>query len=112
MKKILSTVFLALILLTSFDGYSNQMNDVKHYDEVKDFTVPPWKMYPELAYRSMGWRMGYGEYYIHRWYKYYLALNEKDKDTYKEKNPESESWKGFYSQTDEHFSKLKIQSGK
>jgi len=89
-----------IILLVIFTAFHNanaaESNIMKEYDEVSDFTIPPWNMYPELQYRSIGWRMGYGEYYMIRWSKYYFTLNTADMDNYKAKYPEPESWNDFY----------------
>ena len=29
--------------------------------------TPPWIKFPELSEFTMGWRMGYGETYLHEW---------------------------------------------
>jgi hypothetical protein len=111
--KFLIFTFLVIVLAFNFSAnykykqaVTTENNDVKHYDQVTGFTIPPWKMYPEFKYKSMGWRMGYGEHYIHRWHKGFRNLNSKQRLNYKTANPEPESWKGFYSASEERYSKL------
>jgi hypothetical protein len=111
--KFLIFAFLVVILAFSFSAnfdykrpQSNSKSNVKHFDQVTDFTIPPWKMYPELDYKSLGWRMGYGEYYIQRWHKYFRSLNSKQRLDYKTANPELESWIGFYAASEARYSKL------
>ncbi len=31
---------------------------------------PPWSRFPELPHGSLGWRMGYGEEYLYRWFDF------------------------------------------
>lgn len=69
----------------------------KKYGDVKDFSVPPWIMYPELEHQSAGWRMGYGEYYIVRWRNHYHALSAEVRREYKTKYAEPGDWEGYYS---------------
>lgn len=73
----------------------------KKYDDVADFSVPPWIKYPELEHRSAGWRMGYGEHYIIRWRDYYHSLIEEDRRVYKAKYTEPTEWDGYYSLIEE-----------
>jgi hypothetical protein len=44
----------------------------------------------------MGWRMGFGEEYMHQWETYYFGLNADDRNEYKVKFPEPESWPRWY----------------
>ena len=106
MKKALILVLAVLALLIQESGTCTETNEVKQYDQVKDFTISPWKMYPELEHKSMGWRMGYGEYYILRWHKYFRALQSKAREDYKVANPEPKSWEGFYDGSEKRYIKL------
>ena len=64
---------------------------------------PPWLAYPEIERYSIGWRMGYGEYYIIRWGAWFRALTETEKKTYQELFPEPVTWKGYWNNADECF---------
>jgi hypothetical protein len=39
--------------------------------------LPPWKRYPEIQAGSIGWRMGYGEGYMHAWDKWAEQLDQE-----------------------------------
>ena len=67
------------------------------------FLPPPWIAYPEMERYSIGWRMGYGEYYIIRWGAWFRALTETEKKTYQELFPEPVTWKGYWNNADECF---------
>jgi len=64
--------------------------------QINDFSIPPFNKYSNIAYRSIGWRMGYGEYYMHGWSDYYLSLGDEERASYRNANPEPNSWAGFY----------------
>ena len=65
------------------------------------FLPPPWIAYPEMERYSIGWRMGFGEYYIIRWGAWFRALTETEKKTYQELFPEPVTWKGYWNNADE-----------
>ncbi|URZ07480.1 NADAR family protein [Clostridium felsineum] len=58
--------------------------------------APPWLMYPEIENGSIGWRMGYGEYYICLFYKWLESLTGDEKKKYEEMFPEPKEWTYFY----------------
>ena len=63
---------------------------------------PPWKVFPELARGSIGWRMGAGEDCYNQFYKWFSALDANDQDRYREANAEPAGWEGFYETIVEH----------
>ncbi|MDB4957537.1 MAG: Protein-tyrosine phosphatase, low molecular weight [Myxococcales bacterium] len=44
--------------------------------------VPPWIKYPEIPRRSIGWRMGSGEWYLWMWQKWWTDLDEAARAAY------------------------------
>jgi len=58
--------------------------------------LPPWEKHPELDRYSMGWRMGYGEDYIHTWGDWFLGLSELQRARYCMLFPASGEWSGYY----------------
>jgi hypothetical protein len=61
-----------------------------------DELPPPWRKYPQIPARSMGWRMGHGEDFWVRWHLAYGALDDAARAAYRERFPEPEDWAGFY----------------
>lgn len=58
--------------------------------------MSPWKKYPDLHRFAIGWRMGPGEDYYRRFYRWYKDLTDEEADRYARENPEFEEWEGFY----------------
>ena len=56
----------------------------------------PWTKFPNIDNNDMFWRMGMGEDYLMKFYKYYSGLNDRDKVIYKLTNPEPYAWTDFY----------------
>jgi ribA/ribD-fused uncharacterized protein len=54
--------------------------------------APLWLMYPNIPYGSIGWRMGYGEYYSMDLYRWFNKLEEDEKESYIEMFPEPKRW--------------------
>lgn len=67
----------------------------------KQIMPPPWLAYPEIERFSIGWRMGYGEYYIMKWGDWMETLDESEEKEYQELFPEPITWKGYWNNTDE-----------
>ncbi|HEY5925711.1 MAG TPA: GNAT family N-acetyltransferase [Kofleriaceae bacterium] len=44
--------------------------------------VPPWRKFPDLPRRSMGWRMGPGEWYVWMWQRWFGALTDAERADY------------------------------
>jgi len=57
---------------------------------------PPWRYLPHIPFGSIGWRMGLGEDYWGAFCPWFLALTSDAKKVFSAKNPEPESWEGFY----------------
>jgi hypothetical protein len=57
---------------------------------------PPWREFPDIPARSIGWRMGRGEGYYDEFYQWFSSLEEGDQLKYMQENPEPRGWKGFY----------------
>ncbi len=57
---------------------------------------PPWNMYPDLPRGSIGWRMGYGEDYYDKFYKWFSALDSEAMARFVDSYPEPQDWNGFY----------------
>jgi 5-methylcytosine-specific restriction endonuclease McrA len=58
---------------------------------------PVWVAFPTIPWRSIGWRMGYGEGYWIEWKLWYCALGSEARAAYKQQWPEPDAWQGFYS---------------
>ena len=58
---------------------------------------PPWDVFPEIPFGSLGWRMGGGEFYMIRFNEWFSKLDKSKKEKYINKYPKPESWKSFYS---------------
>lgn len=54
--------------------------------------APLWLKYPNIPQGSIGWRMGYGEDYATKFYKWYCALNREQKTEFDKKFPEPVCW--------------------
>jgi hypothetical protein len=57
---------------------------------------PPWRAYPNLHRRSVGWREGEGADYYDRFCQMFLSLPAAEQNAYEEKYPEPHEWRGFY----------------
>lgn len=58
---------------------------------------PPWLVFPDIPWGSIGWRMGDGEEYWTVWMEGFCRLAEPARDAYKLRWPEpDEDWTGFY----------------
>ena len=44
--------------------------------------VPPWIKYPEIPRRSIGWRMGSGEWYLDLWRYWWERLDAAAREAY------------------------------
>ena len=45
--------------------------------------VPPWIKYPQIPRRSIGWRMGSGEWYLWMWQAWWKTLDEPARSAYR-----------------------------
>ncbi len=53
---------------------------------------PPWLMYPEIPLGSIGWRMGYGEYYLDHFNQWFRNLSKNEQDQYNILFPKPKHW--------------------
>ena len=58
--------------------------------------LPPWLEYPSYRKCSIGWRMGDGEDYYHKFWKNFKKLTPTEQKWYQQDFPEPDAWKGFY----------------
>jgi hypothetical protein len=58
---------------------------------------PVWIVFPNIPWGSIGWRMGGGEAYWHKWTTWFRSLPEPARQVYKSKWLEPDRWIGFYS---------------
>lgn len=57
---------------------------------------PPWLAYPEIERYSIGWRMGFGEDYIGKFWDWYDALAPEGREEYRSLFPEPTTWRGWW----------------
>lgn len=55
--------------------------------------LPPWPQYPEIPLGSTGWRMGPGQEYWYQFVDWYGRLNAGEREGYRARYPNPESWK-------------------
>ena len=58
--------------------------------------VPPWAKYPNIPLGSIGWRMGLGEDYLHRFMDWYKSSRGDVKKRVQDKYKAEGNWKRFY----------------
>lgn len=58
----------------------------------KKLMAPLWLMYPEIPEGSIGWRMGYGEDYRIKFYKWFQTLSVEEQKEYNSKFPKPVCW--------------------
>jgi hypothetical protein len=63
---------------------------------------PPWETFPAYARGSLGWRMGDGEDYYNRFYRWFSALDAEASHQYRDTHAEPDGWEGFYRMLSEH----------
>lgn len=59
--------------------------------------LPVWIAFPKIPWGSVGWRMGAGEDYWHRWATWFKGTSPSVREQYKASWPEPEGWEDFYS---------------
>lgn len=57
---------------------------------------PPWLVYPEIEPHSIGWRMGRGEDYYNKFYKWFSSLTPTERSAFVAAYPEALGWEGLY----------------
>jgi hypothetical protein len=66
----------------------------------KGLLLPLWAVFPHYDSVTIGWRMGEGEDYKHRWHHWYRGLSEAERQEYKRKYPPPKdpelAWTNFY----------------
>ena len=66
----------------------------------KKLMPPPWLAYPEIERYSIGWRMGYGEDYIGRFFGWLDSLSQEEQTEYQDLFPEPITWMGWWEDDD------------
>lgn len=72
------------------------LKDFGRFEPLNNMMLPPWRQYSHKHTADMFWRMGKGEEYLAAFYKYYYALNSRDKVIFRLMNPAHSAWKAFY----------------
>ncbi len=57
---------------------------------------PPWLVFPDIPWGSIGWRMGNGESYIMTWDRWYKKLSQDDRAKYQSLHPAPTGLESFY----------------
>ncbi len=47
--------------------------------------LPPWIRYPEIPRGSIGWRMGYGEWHLDMWRRWWERQDDPARTAYRER---------------------------
>jgi len=63
--------------------------------------LPPWEKYPDIPRYSIGWRMGYGEWYLWLWQEWYARLTDPEREAYQARWVPSGEFEDFYSEEEE-----------
>lgn len=62
-------------------------------EKLKGTLMPPqWLMYPNIPEGSIGWRMGYGEYYTMAFDTWFSGLSKEEQEQYRRKFPQPICW--------------------
>lgn len=62
----------------------------------KTLMPPPWLAYRHIECCSIGWRMGYGEYYLDQFLDWFDSLSNEEQSEYRNLFPEPLTWKGWW----------------
>jgi len=59
--------------------------------------LPPWLIYPDIPFGSIGWRMGPGQDAYGEFFDWFAALNDVDAAEFVARNPApTEDWQDLY----------------
>jgi ribA/ribD-fused uncharacterized protein len=72
------------------------LSDFGYFTPIQYEIKSPWKEFPNIEPHDLFWRMGKGEEYLMKFYKFYSDLNEKEKTIFRLSNPEPIEWKDVY----------------
>jgi protein-tyrosine-phosphatase/N-acetylglutamate synthase-like GNAT family acetyltransferase len=61
----------------------------------RDELAPPWIVFPEIPRRSIGWRMGGGEWYLWTWSRWWQRLDGDARAAYRTRWESPEDWRDF-----------------
>ncbi|MFC4349455.1 hypothetical protein ACFO5Q_16500 [Kordiimonas lipolytica] len=61
-----------------------------------DSQVPPWEQEPDTPRNSIGWVMGTGAEYWHRFTSWFKELDDETRQAFMSAHPEPQDWRGFY----------------
>ncbi|MDR1340088.1 MAG: NADAR family protein [Prevotellaceae bacterium] len=65
---------------------------------VKEPMPPVWMMHPHISRYSIGWRMGYGEWYKNDFWNWFDSLTDSGKELYEKMFPAPKLWRGIYNE--------------
>ncbi|HUS28932.1 MAG TPA: GNAT family N-acetyltransferase [Kofleriaceae bacterium] len=72
--------------------------EIAQYGEL----MPPWAKHPEIPRRSIGWRMGGGEWYRWMWARWWDAQDKATRAAYRAKWVPPQEWAGYLEPDDGH----------
>ena len=72
------------------------LKEFGHFKSLDNTLLPPWRQFENIESNDMFWRMGKGEDYLTKFFKYYLALDDREKSIYRLTNSSPYEWTGFY----------------
>ena len=77
----------------------------KRVDRLRHMTAlpAPWEVFPDVECGSIHWRMGPGEDVHRDWLTWLRGLTAVERQEYRRRHPEPESWAGTY---DRHFERF------
>ena len=74
----------------------------------KAIMPPPWLAYRHIECCSIGWRTGYGEYYLDQFLTWLHSLSNEEQSEYRTLFPEPLTWKGWW---DKELSNERLEHG-
>jgi len=72
------------------------LKEFGHFKNLENSLQPPWRQFENVDSNDMFWRMGKGEDYLAKFFKYYLTLDERQKTIFRLTNPAPYEWTDFY----------------
>ena len=86
---------------TSEEFQRKRLERLRH---TKDLPTP-WETFPEIPRGAIGWRMGSGEDYWTDWCLWLRAIAPQERETYRARHPEPQSWQGIYDSSFQSFNR-------
>ena len=63
---------------------------------------PPWAKYPDIPAGAVGWRMGDGEDYYNRFYRWFSSLSPAEQDRFADDHEPPPEWAKLYKNIRQH----------